>query len=88
MSLYALARRRYLLARVATMLTAGAIMWGWLIAQSPRLIGTRLTIHAAAATAPALTALVIAGLAVLIAVLPAFYLLYVLFSHPSPEVTE
>lgn len=87
-SLYALARRRYLLARGATMLTAGAIVWGWLIAQSPRLIGTRLTIHAAAATPPALTALAIAGVAVLIAVLPAFYLLYVLFSHPSPEVTE
>jgi cytochrome bd ubiquinol oxidase subunit II len=87
-SLYALARRRYLLARGATMLAAGAIVWGWLIAQSPRLIGTRLTIHAAAATPPALTALAIAGVAVLIAVLPAFYLLYVLFGHPSPEVTE
>ena len=40
------------------------------------------------ATPPALTALAIAGVSVLIAVLPAFYLLYVLFSHPSPEVTE
>ena len=69
-------------------LAAGAIVWGWLIAQSPRLIGTRVTIHAAAATPPALTALAIAGVAVLIAVLPAFYLLYVLFAHPSPEVTE
>jgi cytochrome d ubiquinol oxidase subunit II len=87
-SLAALARRRYRLARSATMLAAGAIVWGWLIAQSPRLIGTRLTIHAAAATPPALTALAIAGLAVLIAVLPAFYLLYALFAHPSPEVTQ
>ncbi len=56
LSLYALARRRYLLARGATMLTAGAIVWGWLIAQSPRLIGARLTIHTAAATHAALTA--------------------------------
>ena len=87
-SLFALARRRYQLARSATMLAAGAIVWGWLIAQSPRLIGTRLTIHAAAATPPALTALAIAGIAVLITVLPAFYLLYALFSHPSPEVAE
>lgn len=87
-SLCALARRRYQLARSATMLAAGAIVWGWLIAQSPRLIGTRLTIHAAAATPPALTALAIAGIAVLIAVLPAFYLLYALFGHPSPEVTQ
>jgi cytochrome bd-type quinol oxidase subunit 2 len=87
-SLLGLARRRYLMARVATMVATGAIVWGWLIAQSPRLLGTRLTIHTAAATAPALMALVIAGAAVLIAVLPAFYLLYVLFARPSPEVTE
>jgi cytochrome bd-type quinol oxidase subunit 2 len=87
-SLYAFAGRRYLIARGATMLATGAIIWGWLIAQSPRLLGTRLTIHTAAATGPALTALTIAGAVVLIAVLPAFYLLYVLFAHPSPEVTE
>jgi cytochrome d ubiquinol oxidase subunit II len=87
-SLLGLARRRYLMARVATMVATGAIVWGWLIAQSPRLLGTRLTIHTAAATAPALMALVIAGAAALIAVLPAFYLLYVLFARPSPEVTE
>ncbi len=60
----------------------------WLIAQSPRLIGTRLTIHTAAATHAALTALAIAGAAVLIAVLPALYLLYVLFTHPSAETTQ
>jgi cytochrome d ubiquinol oxidase subunit I len=41
-SVAGLARRRYQLARGATMLTAGAIVWGWLIAQSPRLIGPRL----------------------------------------------
>jgi cytochrome d ubiquinol oxidase subunit II len=88
LSLYALASRRYLLARVATMLTAGAIVWGWLIAQSPRLIGSRLTVHSAAATHTALTALAIAVAAVLVAVLPAFFLLYVLFAHPSPEMTQ
>ena len=88
LSLYALASRRYLLARVATMLTAGALVWGWLIAQSPRLIGARLTIHTAAATHTALTALAIAGAAVLVTVLPAFFLLYVLFAHPSPEMTQ
>lgn len=87
-SLIALVRRRYLIARGATALAAGAIVWGWLIAQSPRLIGARLTIHTAAATPPALTALAIAGAAVLIAVLPAFYLLYALFARQSPEVTE
>ena len=87
-SLVGLVRRRYLVARGATVLAAGAIVWGWLVAQSPRLIGTHLTIHSAAATAPALNALAIAGVAVLIAVVPAFYLLYVLFARQSPEVTE
>jgi cytochrome bd ubiquinol oxidase subunit II len=87
-SLYGFARRRYRIARGATILAAGAIVWGWLIAQSPRIIGPRLTIHTAAATAPALTALVIAGAVVLLAVLPAFYLLYVLFARPSPGVPE
>jgi cytochrome bd ubiquinol oxidase subunit II len=88
LSLYALASRRFLLARAATILTVGAIVWGWLIAQSPRLIGTRLTIHTAAATHTALTALAIAGAAVLIAVLPAFLLLYILFAHPTAEMTQ
>ncbi|HEY2319901.1 MAG TPA: cytochrome d ubiquinol oxidase subunit II [Solirubrobacteraceae bacterium] len=87
-SVISLARRRYSTARGATLLAGGALMWGWFIAQSPHLIGTRLTIDTAAATAPALTALAVAGGLVLIAVLPAFYLLYVLFARPSPEVTE
>jgi cytochrome d ubiquinol oxidase subunit II len=88
LSLYAVARRRYQLARAATILTAGAIVWGWLIAQSPRLIGTQLTIHTAAATHADLIAIAIAIAAVLIAVLPAFYLLYLLFAHPTPEITQ
>jgi len=78
----------YLVARGATMLATGAVIWGWLIAQSPRVIGTRLTIHTSAATGPALTAVAIAGAVVLVSVLPAFYLLYVLFAHPSPEGTQ
>jgi cytochrome d ubiquinol oxidase subunit II len=88
LSLYALARRHYQLARGVTMLAAGAIVWGWLIAQSPRLFGTHLTIHTAAATHAALTAIAIAVGAVLVAVLPAFYLLYVLFAHPAPEMSQ
>ena len=87
-SLYALGRRSYRLARRATLLTAVAILWGWLIAQSPHLLGARLTIHSAAATGPALAAIAIAGVVVLVAVLPAFYLLYVLFAHPSLEGSE
>jgi cytochrome bd ubiquinol oxidase subunit II len=87
-SLLALARRHYLVARAGSVLAVSAIVWGWLLGQSPRLVGSRLTVHSAAATPAALTALAIAGAAVLIAVIPAFYLLYVLFGRPSPEVTE
>jgi cytochrome d ubiquinol oxidase subunit II len=87
-SLYAFAHRHYVLARVGAMLTAAAVLWGWLIAQSPRLVGTRLSIHSAAATPAALTGFAIALGAVLLAVIPAFFLLYTLFRRPIPEVTQ
>jgi cytochrome d ubiquinol oxidase subunit II len=86
-SLYGIARRHYLLARSCTMLVAAAVLWGWFLAQSPRLVGAQLTTHTAAATPAALTAIAIAGGVVLLAVIPAFYLLYVLFGRPSSEVT-
>jgi cytochrome bd-type quinol oxidase subunit 2 len=69
-------------------MTGAALMWGWFVAQSPNLIGTRLTLHTAAATHPALTAIAIAGGIVLLAVLPAFYLLFVIFARAVPEVTQ
>jgi hypothetical protein len=65
---------------------------GWLIAQSPRLIGTHLTIDTAAAAPPALTAAAIAVgivlLLVLLLVLPAVYPLFGVFARSLPEVTE
>jgi len=63
-SVAALARRRYSIARAASAVTAVALVWGWFIAESPRLIGTQLTIHSAAATRPALTAVSVAALTV------------------------
>ena len=87
-SLYAFARRRYRLARAASMLSAAAILWGWLIAQSPRLVGTRLSIHSAAATPAALTGFAIAFGVVLVAVIPAFFLLYALSRRPESEVIQ
>lgn len=87
-SLLALARRRYSLARGANVIATGALMWGWLIAQSPRRIGTHLTIDTAAAAPPALTAVAIAVGIVLLLVLPAVYLLFGVFARPLPEVTE
>jgi cytochrome d ubiquinol oxidase subunit II len=88
MSLQALWRRRYRLARGASVVLAGAIIWGWIVAQAPRLIGTHLTISTAAATPAALTAVAIAGGVVLLAVLPALYLLFGMFGRPLPEVIE
>ena len=58
-------------------------MWGWFIAQTPHLVGPVLTIHAAAATPPALTAVAIACGAVLVAVIPAFSLLFSMFARPA-----
>src|SRR5690349_746986 len=40
LSLLALAGRRYGVARVLTILSGAAVLWGWFAAQAPRLIGT------------------------------------------------
>jgi cytochrome d ubiquinol oxidase subunit II len=84
---FALAAGRAVLARSAALISAATLIWGWFVAQWPHLIGPRLTVHLAAATGPALTAVAIAFALVLIAVLPAVALLYSLFRRPSPEMT-
>jgi cytochrome bd-type quinol oxidase subunit 2 len=88
MSLLANWQRRYLLARGASLLTGAAVLWGWFVSQAPHLIGTRLTIHTAAATHSALVSIAVAGGAVLLLVLPAMYLLFAVFARPELEVTE
>jgi hypothetical protein len=50
------------------------VLWGWFIAQAPRLAGPRLTLHTAAAAHPALVAAAFAVGAVLVVVIPAFLL--------------
>ena len=87
-SLLALWRRRYLLARGAGLLTGAALLWGWFVIQDPHLIGAQLTIHSAAATHAALSAIAISGGVVLLLVLPAMYLLFAVFARPELEVTE
>jgi cytochrome bd ubiquinol oxidase subunit II len=82
-SLLALRRRRYRLARGCTAVTAVALLWGWFIAQAPHLIGRQLTFHAAAATHAALFAIAIASAVVLVLVLPATYALFALFAQPE-----
>jgi cytochrome d ubiquinol oxidase subunit II len=88
LSLLALERRRYPLARGAGLLATAAVLWGWFEIQAPRLIGSRLTIHASAATHPALGAIAISSGVVLALVLPAMCLLFALFARPELEVTE
>ena len=88
MSLLAGWRRRYLLARGASLLTGAAVLWGWFVSQAPHLIGHRLTIHSTAATHAALGAIAIAAGAVLLLVLPAMYLLFAVFARPELEITK
>ena len=88
LSLLALARRRYALARGAGLLAAAAVLWGWFEIQAPRLIGSKLTIHASAATHTALGAVAISSGVVLALVLPAMCLLFTLFARPELEVPE
>jgi len=88
MSLLAARRRRYLLARGASLLTGASVLGGWFVIQAPHLIGTRLTVHTAAATHPALVSMAIAGGIVLLLVLPAMYLLFAIFARPELEVIE
>jgi cytochrome bd ubiquinol oxidase subunit II len=82
-SLHSLATRHYVLGRAATVTTAGALIWGWIAAQSPRLIGPGVTIHNAAATPPALIAVAIAGAVTLLLVVPALFLLFGVFTRPA-----
>ena len=86
-SLLALAGRRHALARIAGLVAGAGLVWGWLIAQSPHLVGAGLTIHTAAATASALTAVAVACGAVLLGVIPALLLLFTLFATPTPTPT-
>jgi cytochrome d ubiquinol oxidase subunit II len=88
LSLLALARRWYAIARGATLFTAAALLWGWFVAQAPHLVGARVTIHTAAATHAALAAIAISAGIVLLLVIPAMYLLFSIFARPVLEVVE
>lgn len=88
LSLLALWRRQYVLARGTALLNGAALLWGWFVIQDPHLIGGRLTIHSAAATHAALGAIAIAGGVVLLLVLPAMYLLFAVSARPELEVTQ
>jgi cytochrome bd ubiquinol oxidase subunit II len=77
----------YRLARSATLLSAVTVIWGWILAQSPHLIGS-LTVHTAAASRAALIAIAIAVGVTLVTVVPALFLLFGVFARPVPEETR
>jgi cytochrome bd ubiquinol oxidase subunit II len=79
--------RSYRLARGATVLSAVTVIWGWILAQVPNLIGS-LTVHTAAASNAALTAIAVAVGVTLLTVLPALFLLFGVFARPVPEETR
>lgn len=88
LSVVAFRRRSYVVARGAALLTGAAVLWGWFVSQAPHLIGTRLTIHTAAATHAGLVAIAIAAGIVLVLVLPAMFLLFTVFARPDLELHE
>jgi cytochrome d ubiquinol oxidase subunit II len=73
-------------ARAAVSLAVASLVWGWGLAQFPRLLGPRLTVAAAAAPAPELHAVAIALAAGAALLVPSMWLLYVGFRRPVTEV--
>jgi cytochrome bd ubiquinol oxidase subunit II len=82
----ALRRRRDRLARVAASLAVVSIVWGWGLAQFPRLLGPRLTVAAAAAPSPELHAVAIALAAGAALLVPSLWVLYGAFRRHTAEV--
>jgi cytochrome d ubiquinol oxidase subunit II len=87
-ALEALRRRRDRLARAALAIATAALVWGWGLAQFPRLVGTQITVANAAAPAAELHAIAIALAAGAAVLLPALWLLYGAFRRHLTQVTR
>lgn len=70
-------------ARVLAVVTVGAVMCGWGVAQYPYLLGTHLTIEQAAAPQPTLWVLVAVACAAALLIVPSLVLLFVLQQRGS-----
>jgi cytochrome bd ubiquinol oxidase subunit II len=82
----ALWRRRYRIARGASVVQVALIIWGWAIAQFPFIVPTVLTIEAAAAPPVTLRLLLIALSAGTIVLVPSLWYLFRVFrSQPTPR---
>jgi cytochrome d ubiquinol oxidase subunit II len=82
----ALQRDRDRAARAAIIIAVTALVWGWGLAQFPRLIGAGVTVQNAAAPSAELHAVAIALAAGALLLLPSLWLLYVAFRRYASEV--
>jgi cytochrome d ubiquinol oxidase subunit II len=76
------------LARTAVATATAALVWGWGLAQFPRLVGPHITVATAAAPPAELHAIAIALAAGATLLLPALWLLYVAFRRHATEVAR
>ena len=85
LSLALLYRRHFLTSRLTAATAVTAVLWAWATAQYPHVLEPHLTITAAAATRPVLTATLISlGIGAVVLV-PSLVYLYTLFQHdPAP----
>ena len=77
-ALVALLRNSPIVARVLAVGAVTTVIGGWGVAQYPYLLGTRLTVDAAAAGEPTLIAILVVAVVAVIVLAPALVLLYVL----------
>jgi cytochrome d ubiquinol oxidase subunit II len=83
-SIALLMARRYVLIRPAAALAVAAVLWGWAVAQYPRMLPPNLDYTAAAARPPVLTAtLITVGVGALL-LLPSLGWLYAIFQRNQP----
>jgi cytochrome bd ubiquinol oxidase subunit II len=87
-ALTALRRRRDVVARAAVAAAMAAFVWGWGLAQFPRLVGRDVTVSNAAAGAAELHAIAIALAAGGALLLPALWLLYGAFRRHLTEAVR
>lgn len=85
-SLAAVWRRRYRAARASAALAVVAVLWGWGVAQYPRLIGRDVTVSAATASHAMVVAFLIVTAAGLALLAPALWLLYGHFRRHPIEI--
>ncbi len=84
LALWALWRRRFLLARAAAAAQVTFILWGWALAQYPYLLPPELSIEAAAAPAITLRLTLYALAAGTVVLLPSLWYLFRIFKRPPP----